>query len=103
MLISNRERAGGQRRPGLKLEVQAHDRKPPSMRCKHCKTRRGERSKARRHPRPSRVPTCERCGEPILSLPDLMLGAGDGTLAQLARFGLAITGDPLLELKREGI
>jgi len=49
------------------------------------------------------VPTCERCGEPILSLPDLMLGAGDGTLAQLARFGLAITGDPLLELKREGI
>jgi len=31
-----------------------------------------------------------------------MLGAGDGTLAQLTRFGLAITGDPLLELKREG-
>ena len=46
---------------------------------------------------------CERCGEPILSLPDIMLDAGDGRLAQLARFGLAITGDPLLELKREGI
>jgi len=48
------------------------------------------------------VATCERCGAPILPLLDLTLGAGDGTLAQLTRFGLAITGDPLLELKREG-
>jgi len=38
----------------------------------------------------------------ILPLPDMMLGAGDGTLAELTRFGLAFTGDPLLELKREG-
>ena len=73
------------------------------MRCKRCKTHRGERSKLQRRARRSRVATCERCGEPILSLPDMMLGAEDGTLAQLARFGLAITGDPLLELKREGI
>jgi len=43
------------------------------------------------------------CGAPILPLPDQALGANDGTLAQLKRFGLAITGDPLLELKREGI
>jgi hypothetical protein len=59
-----------------------------------------------KRPRPTRrgkVVTCERCGAPLLPLPDLTLGAGDGTLAQLARFGLAITGDPLLELKREGI
>jgi len=49
------------------------------------------------------VAKCERCGAPILPLPDLTLGAADGTLAQLTRFGLAITGDPLLELKREGI
>jgi len=49
------------------------------------------------------VGTCERCGAPILTLLDVPLGAGDGTLAQLARFGLAITGDPLLELKREGL
>ena len=73
------------------------------MRCKHCKTHRSERNKVPRRARPSRVATCERCGAPILSLPDIMFGAGDGTLAQLARFGLAITGDPLLELKREGI
>jgi hypothetical protein len=38
----------------------------------------------------------------ILPLADVTLGAADGTLAQLSRFGLAITGDPLLELKREG-
>jgi hypothetical protein len=72
------------------------------MRCKDCEKRSNERamrpSRARRRP----VAKCERCGAPILSLPDLTLGAGDGTLAQLTRFGLAITGDPLLELKREG-
>ncbi|HYS00570.1 MAG TPA: hypothetical protein VEO58_16230 [Gemmatimonadales bacterium] len=45
---------------------------------------------------------CQRCGALILLQPDPMLGAGDGTMAQLTRFGLAITGDPLLELKREG-
>jgi len=43
------------------------------------------------------------CGAPILPLPDQALGVNDGTLAELKRFGLAITGDPLLELKREGI
>ena len=48
------------------------------------------------------VARCERCGALILPLPDMMLGAGDGTLAELTRFGLAFTGDPLLELKREG-
>jgi len=48
------------------------------------------------------VARCERCGALILPLPDVTLGAGDGTLAQLTRFGLAFTGDPLLELKREG-
>jgi hypothetical protein len=73
------------------------------MRCKHCKTRRREKSTPQRLARPSRVATCERCGRPILSPPDVMLAAEDGTLAQLTRFGLAITGDPLLELKREGI
>jgi len=77
--------------------------KPSSMRCRFCKTHRSEQSKPQRRARPSRVAICERCGQPILSLPDIMLDAGDGRLAQLARFGLAITGDPLLELKREGI
>jgi len=73
------------------------------MRCRDCRTRTDERVKrprtSRRHP----AAKCDVCGAPILPLPDLALGAGDGTLAQLKRFGLAITGDPLLELKREGI
>ena len=72
------------------------------MRCKNCRKLTNERVK-----RPRAFPRypaakCDRCGAPILPLPDLTLGAGDGTLAQLTRFGLAITGDPLLELKREG-
>ncbi len=73
------------------------------MRCKDCKKPINERAKRPRSPRRRPVAKCERCGAPILPLQDLTLGAGDGTLAQLARFGLAITGDPLLELKREGI
>ena len=103
MLINKGECVAYSRRPGLKLEVQRHDPEPPSMRCRFCNTHRSERSRPQRRARPSRVAICERCGEPILSLPDIMLDAGDGRLAQLARFGLAITGDPLLELKREGI
>lgn len=30
------------------------------------------------------------------------MGVGDATLARLARFGLAVTEEPLLELKRGG-
>lgn len=73
------------------------------MLCKDCMRHISERTQPRRPVRRRPVGTCERCGAPILTLLDLPLGAGDGTLAQLARFGLAITGDPLLELKREGL
>jgi hypothetical protein len=73
------------------------------MRCKHCNKRSTPRMKRPRAARRSPVGTCEQCGAPIVPFPDLGLGGGDGTLAQLARFGLAITGDPLLEFKREGI
>ncbi len=45
--------------------------------------------------------TCERCGAAILTLGGVVVGVGDETLASLARFGLAMTGDPLLEPKRE--
>jgi hypothetical protein len=73
------------------------------MRCKDCKKRGTAKTKRQRHAPASRAAMCEKCGAPILPLPDTALGAGDGTLAHLTRFGLAITGDPLLELKREGI
>ncbi len=68
------------------------------MRCEHCKTRSDERIERRPRARRSLVWTCERCGAPMAPLP----GTADGTLAQLTRFGLAITGEPLLELKRRG-
>jgi len=68
------------------------------MHCENCKTRSDERLRRRPRARRSLVWTCERCGAPIGALS----GRGDSTLAQLTRFGLTITGDPLLELKREG-
>jgi hypothetical protein len=73
------------------------------MRCKDCRKRTNERVQRPHGSRRRRAATCDRCGAPILPLPDDALGAGDGTLAHLKRFGLAINGDPLLELKREGI
>jgi len=47
------------------------------------------------------MPTCARCGAAILTLEGVAVGVGDDTLAQLARFGLAATGEPLLEFRRE--
>jgi hypothetical protein len=38
----------------------------------------------------------------ILTLEGVALSVGDATLAQLGRFGLASTGEPLLELRRQG-
>jgi hypothetical protein len=40
--------------------------------------------------------TCERCGAAILTVAGVAVGVGDDTLAALARFGLANTGQPLL-------
>ena len=72
------------------------------MRCENCKTRNDERLRGRPRARRSLVWTCERCGALIGALPGTATTAGDGTRAQLTRFGLAITGDPLLEVKRGG-
>ncbi len=46
------------------------------------------------------VSLCEQCGVTIITLWGVRLGAGAATLAQLARFGLAVTGEALLEPKR---
>jgi len=71
------------------------------MPCKDCRTRSNEGTTDARGARPGRAATSERCGAPLLALPAGGVGVVDGTLAQLARFGLAITGAPLLEPKRE--
>ena len=70
------------------------------MLCQHCEGR-GSREPSRRPEGRSRLPTCEGCGAAILTLEGVAVGVGDDTLARLARFGLAITGESLLEPKRE--
>jgi hypothetical protein len=71
------------------------------MLCNRCQSEAG-RDTARRAPAERcRTATCERCGAAILMLEGVAVGVGDGTLAYLARFGLASTGLPLLETKRE--
>ena len=72
------------------------------MRCKDCRKRTNEGINRPRASRRRPAAQCDLCGAPILPLLDEALGAGDGTLAHLKRFGLAISGDPLLELKRKG-
>jgi len=70
--------------------------------CKPCQSEAG-RDAARRAPgERCRTATCDRCGAAILMVEGVAVGVGDGTLAQLARFGLASTGLPLLETRREG-
>jgi len=46
------------------------------------------------------VSRCEQCGVTIITLMGVRLGVGAATLAQLGRFGLAVTGEALLEPKR---
>jgi hypothetical protein len=46
---------------------------------------------------------CDRCGAAILILAGVAVGVGDETLAYLARFGLANTGQPLLEPRDKGV
>ena len=70
------------------------------MLCQHCEDKRA-RAAPRRPAGCCRMMTCERCGAAILTLGGVVVGVGDETLASLARFGLAMTGDPLLEPKRE--
>jgi hypothetical protein len=71
------------------------------MLCKRCGGESVERRTTPHVAPPSRVSYCERCGAAILTLKGVALGAGGDTLRQLARFGLANTGEPLLEHRRE--
>jgi len=72
------------------------------MVCKACEARNANPPAPRQARVAIRIPTCDQCGAAIVMLTGLAVGVGRVTLAQLARFGLSITGEPLLELKREG-
>ena len=70
------------------------------MLCKQCEDRTPGGTVTRRPGSASCVSACEQCGVTIITLMGVRLGTGSATLAQLARFGLAITGEALLEPKR---
>ncbi len=70
------------------------------MLCKPCEDRTPGGSVTRRPRSASCVTVCEQCGVTIIMLRGVRLGAGGATLARLARFGLAVTGEALLEPKR---
>lgn len=73
------------------------------MLCKRCESVQvGQGGAPQRVAPPPRLPTCDECGATILTLGGVSVGVGDATLARLARFGLAVTEEPLLELKRGG-
>jgi hypothetical protein len=71
------------------------------MLCKPCQSEAGRHTTRRSPGERCRTATCDRCGAAILMLEGVAVGVGDGTLARLARFGLASTGQPLLETSRE--
>jgi hypothetical protein len=70
------------------------------MLCKPCEDRIPGGSMTRRPGSGSCVTQCEQCGATIVTLQGVSLRVASATLAQLARFGLAVTGEPLLEPKR---
>ncbi len=72
------------------------------MLCKRCGALGWNGGTPRRPAGPSSLPTCEWCGAALRTPEDVLRGVRDGTLAQLARFGLAITSEPLLERMSAG-
>jgi len=67
------------------------------MLCKGCRALGWNGGTPRRPAGPSSLPTCEWCGAALQAPADVLPSVRDGTLAQLARFGLAITSEPLFE------
>jgi DNA-directed RNA polymerase subunit RPC12/RpoP len=72
------------------------------MLCKRCEAQTGS-SPTRPHAAERyQALRCDRCGAAILTLAGVVVGVGDHILAELARFGLATRGKPLLKPKRRG-
>jgi hypothetical protein len=67
-----------------------------AMRCQRCQRAALSRDTRQVSLHGARIQACESCGATILVLDGVPLGVGQGTLARLARFGLAL-GEPLLE------
>jgi DNA-directed RNA polymerase subunit RPC12/RpoP len=70
------------------------------MYCERCGTPGANGSTGPRSQRRARAARCPRCGGRLTVRSIAPPDARTDTHAYLARFGLAITGNPLLELKR---
>jgi hypothetical protein len=73
------------------------------MLCTCCDGEAQGAGMSRRHEAGRGPVLCDRCGAAILILAGVAVGVGNETLAYLARFGLASTGRPLLELRDKGV
>src|SRR5690348_148732 len=96
---------------GLKLEVLSRchvvgpfrgDEWRIAMYCERCRKPGDDGPAGAPSPRRARASRCARCGVHLAPRPDAPADGTVGTRAQLARFGMAITGEPLLEVKRKG-
>ena len=76
------------------------------MLCDCCTGREGRegepKATRRRHGTLWRVDTCESCGAAILAVTGASVRNSGEHLARLTQFGLATSGKPLLDRKREG-
>ena len=73
------------------------------MYCERCRSAGANGNEGQRSRRPARAARCARCGTRLSTGPAAPSEVKADTHAHLARFGLAFTGDPLLELKRRGV
>jgi hypothetical protein len=73
------------------------------MLCTRCEGEAQGAAISRRREADCGIVPCDRCGAAILILAGVAVGVGNKTLAYLARFGLASTGQPLLEPRDEGV
>ena len=73
------------------------------MYCDRCRTPGAKANGRQRSKRRTAEARCARCGVRLAARSDALPEGTVDTHVHLARFGLAITGDPLLELKRRGV
>jgi len=72
------------------------------MYCERCRAPGANGNEGQRSRRRARGARCARCGARLSTRPAALSEEKVDTHAHLARFGLAITGDPLLELRHRG-
>jgi len=73
------------------------------MYCEQCRMPGATGNEGQGRRRRGGAARCARCGARLSARPAALSEGTVDTLTHLARFGLAVTGDPLLELRRTGV